>query len=96
MAIIVVGKSIVAWALAGPRMKRSDETALIVAASLAQIGEFSFILAEMGGALGIPPDAARDLIVAGALILIRLNPLIFRAVNTLGARRRGSGDGPGG
>jgi CPA2 family monovalent cation:H+ antiporter-2 len=52
-------------------------TAIIVAVSLAQVGEFSFILAELGVDLGILPEAGRDLILAGAIISIILNPLAF-------------------
>jgi CPA2 family monovalent cation:H+ antiporter-2 len=55
-------------------------TALTVGASLAQIGEFSFILAALGGQLGVLPPEAKSLIVAGALISIALNPLLFTLV----------------
>ena len=51
-----------------------------MAASLAQIGEFSFILAGLGVALGVLPPEGRDLILAGALISIALNPVLFRLV----------------
>jgi CPA2 family monovalent cation:H+ antiporter-2 len=54
------------------------EVALTISASLAQIGEFSFILIVMGVALEIVPPEARDLVVAGALVSILLNPLMFR------------------
>jgi len=57
------------------------DVALTIAASLAQIGEFSFILVVMGVALGIVPVDARDLVVAGALVSILLNPLMFRLAN---------------
>lgn len=53
------------------------KSALILAASLAQIGEFSFILIGMGVQLNIVPMEGRDLIVAGALVSILLNPLLF-------------------
>ncbi len=49
----------------------------MISASLAQIGEFSFILAELGVALNLLPKEGRDLILAGAIISILLNPLIF-------------------
>ena len=55
-------------------------TALTVSASLAQIGEFSFILAGLGVSIGVLPAAGQSLILAGALISIALNPLVFRAV----------------
>ncbi len=54
------------------------ETGLTIAAALAQIGEFSFILIVMGVKLGVVPTDARDLVVAGALISILANPLMFR------------------
>lgn len=52
-----------------------------MAASLAQIGEFSFILATLGVSLGLLPDDGRDLILAGAIISILLNPFIFAAAS---------------
>ena len=77
--IIVVGKSVAAYAIVRA-FRYSGETALTVAASLAQIGEFSFILASLGTGLGILPAEGRDLILAGAIISIFLNPFIFSAV----------------
>jgi CPA2 family monovalent cation:H+ antiporter-2 len=56
-------------------------TAFTVSASLAQIGEFSFILAGLGVSLGLLPLEGRNLILAGALISITLNPLLFRLVD---------------
>ena len=61
-------------------------TGLIVAASLAQIGEFSFILAELGIALRLLPAEAQSLIVAGALISIALNSFLVRGA--VAAQRR--------
>lgn len=58
-------------------------TALTVSAGLAQIGEFSFILAGLGVSLGLLPKVGQDLIVAGALISIALNPLVFQAIEPL-------------
>jgi len=65
-------------------------TALTLAAGLAQIGEFSFILAGLGVSLGLLPREGQNLILAGALISIALNPLLFRAVEPAQAwiRRR--------
>jgi len=74
--IIIVGKSVAAFGIVA-LYRRPVATALTISASLAQIGEFSFILATMGVALGIIPKAAQDLILAGALISIILNPLVF-------------------
>ena len=65
-------------------------TALTVSASLAQIGEFSFILAGLGIALGLLPPEGRDLILAGALLSITLNPLVFAAVDPLDALAAGA------
>jgi CPA2 family monovalent cation:H+ antiporter-2 len=79
VAIIVLGKSIAAAALV-LLLRYPLNTALIVSASLAQIGEFSFILAGLGVELGLLPTEGRDLILAGALISIALNPLVFGAV----------------
>lgn len=55
--------------------------ALSVAAGLAQIGEFSFILIGMGLTLGLLPEDGRDLVLAGAFISIALNPVIFHFSN---------------
>ncbi|WP_374407296.1 YbaL family putative K(+) efflux transporter [Pelagerythrobacter sp.] len=77
--IIVIGKSLAAWGIV--RAFRHDNgIALTVAASLAQIGEFSFILAGLGLSLGILPPEGRDLILAGAIFSILLNPLIFSVI----------------
>lgn len=58
-------------------------TALTVAAGLAQIGEFSFILAGLGIALRLLPPEGEDLILAGALLSITLNPLVFATASPL-------------
>jgi CPA2 family monovalent cation:H+ antiporter-2 len=76
LAVIVVGKSLAALAII-KAFGRSNTTALTVAASLAQIGEFSFILAGLGVELDLLPSQGRDLILAGAILSIMLNPLIF-------------------
>ena len=78
VAIIVIGKAILSFAIV-VALKRSVGTALVISASLAQIGEFSFILATLGVGLGILPPEGRDLILAGAIISIILNPLVFYA-----------------
>lgn len=79
VAIIIVGKSIAAFGIVRAFGHPSD-TALTISASLAQIGEFSFILATLGTGLGVLPAEARDLILAGAIVSIFLNPLIFSSV----------------
>lgn len=79
VAVIVVGKSIAAGALV-LLLHYPLNTALVVSASLAQIGEFSFILAGLGASLKLLPPEGHSLILAGALISIALNPLLFAAV----------------
>ncbi len=77
--IIVVGKTLAAIALV-LAFRYPLNTALTVGASLAQIGEFSFILAGLGVALGLLPIEGQSLILAGALISIALNSLVFAAI----------------
>ena len=79
VAVIVVGKSIAAMVIT-LAFRYPLNTALVVAASLAQIGEFSFILAGLGVSLGILPAEGMSLILAGALISIAINPLLFSAI----------------
>jgi len=80
--IIIFGKSILAFLIV-VAFKRPVGTALTISASLAQIGEFSFILAALGVGLGILPVEGRDLILAGSIISIILNPLIFFVLDLL-------------
>jgi CPA2 family monovalent cation:H+ antiporter-2 len=82
--LIVLGKSIAAFAIVLAR-GYPVATALTVSASLAQIGEFSFILAALGVVLGLLPPEGRDLILAGAIMSITLNPLVFATVDPLTA-----------
>jgi CPA2 family monovalent cation:H+ antiporter-2 len=77
--IILVGKSIASFAIV-LAFRYPLHTALTISASLAQIGEFSFILAALGVSLGLLPEASQSLIVAGALLSITLNPFVFRAI----------------
>lgn len=79
VAIIVFGKSLAAFLLV-IAFRYPLNTALTVSASLAQIGEFSFILAGLGVSLGLLSMDGQNLILAGALISIALNPLIFDAI----------------
>ena len=76
VAIIIFGKSVAAFAIVRA-FGHPTQTALTVSASLAQIGEFSFILAGLGTGLGILPPEARDLILAGSILSILANPFIF-------------------
>jgi CPA2 family monovalent cation:H+ antiporter-2 len=82
VGIIVLGKSLAALAIV-LAFGHPSRTALTVAASLGQIGEFSFILAALGVSLGVLPAEARSLILAGALLSITLNPILFRAIDSL-------------
>lgn len=76
LAIIIFGKSLAAFFLV--RMfGHSPRTALTIAASLAQIGEFAFILAGLGMALNLLPQAGQNLVLAGAILSIMLNPVLF-------------------
>lgn len=83
--IIVVVKSAAAYLIVRA-FRHPASTALTISASLAQIGEFSFILAELGVALKLLPPEGRDLILAGAIISILLNPLIFALVDRINQR----------
>ena len=80
--IIMIGKSLAALAIV-MAFRYPLGTALTVAVSLAQIGEFSFILAGLGVNLGLLPEQGRDLILAGALLSILLNPLMFYGLDWL-------------
>jgi CPA2 family monovalent cation:H+ antiporter-2 len=86
LAIILIGKSLAAFAII--RLFRYPaSTALLVSVSLAQIGEFSFILAGLGVDLGLLPERGRNLILAGAILSILLNPLLFAGLDMLQAWR---------
>lgn len=82
VAIIVLGKSLAALVLV-IALRYPLNTALTVAVSLAQIGEFSFILAGLGVTLGLLPAQGMSLVLAGALISIALNPFLFGAIAPL-------------
>ncbi|NML61085.1 Kef family K(+) transporter [Massilia sp. RP-1-19] len=79
VAVIMFGKSVAAFLLV-LALRYPLNTALTVSASLAQIGEFSFILAALGLSLGLLPVEGQSLILAGAIISIALNPLLFKAI----------------
>jgi monovalent cation:H+ antiporter-2, CPA2 family len=89
LAIIVVGKSAAALAIVR-LLGRPMSTALGVAAALAQIGEFSFILAVMGVSMKLLPPEGQSYIVAGALLSITLNPVIFGLTGRMRTAPRGS------
>ncbi len=84
VAIIVFGKTLAAFLLV-LAFRYPLNTALTVSASLAQIGEFSFILADLGVSLKLLPTEGQSLILAGALISMALNPLVFRAIEPVQA-----------
>ena len=87
LLLIVIGKSLVALAIVLV-MGYPLSMALFVSASLAQIGEFSFILAGLGVSRGLMPEAGLSLVLAGALLSITLNPLVFAGVDRLTAHLR--------
>ncbi|KRE20783.1 sodium:proton antiporter [Bosea sp. Root483D1] len=80
IAIILFGKTLAAWLIVRA-FGKPDSVALTISASLAQIGEFSFILAGLGVSLKLLPEQGRDLILAGAIFSIVLNPLLFKLVD---------------
>ena len=88
--VVMLGKSAVAWAMARAR-GMSGREALTIAASLAQIGEFSFILAGLGVTEKVLPEVGRSLVLAVALITIAANPVMFWLADRLAARLAGRG-----
>ncbi|MDP3603747.1 MAG: YbaL family putative K(+) efflux transporter [Bosea sp. (in: a-proteobacteria)] len=99
LAIILVGKSLAAWLIVRA-FGKSNGVALTISASLAQIGEFSFFLAGLGVSLALLPPQGRDLILAGAILSILLNPVLFALVDRFAsepaaAARPKPGPGPG-
>ncbi len=82
VAIIIFGKTFAAAALV-LAFRYPLQTALTVSASLAQIGEFSFILVGLGASLGLLPPEGASLVLAGALFSIAFNPILFRAIAPL-------------
>lgn len=93
LAIIMLGKSLAAFLIV-VLFRHPVATALTISASLSQIGEFSFILAELGVASQILPSDGRDLIMAGAILSIMLNPLMFAAATWLAPRLDRRRDSP--
>ena len=85
LAIVVIGKSLAAFGIVRA-LGGSMRTALIVSAALAQIGEFSFILAGLGVNLRLLPAEGLNLIVAGALLSITFNPAVFSAAIAFAGR----------
>ncbi|ARP91002.1 potassium transporter Kef [Bordetella genomosp. 9] len=83
--IIVIGKSIAAYLIVRA-FRRSKLTAATISVSLAQIGEFSFILAGLAVAQEILPKQGQDLLLAGSILSILINPLLFNALDRYRAR----------
>jgi K+:H+ antiporter len=85
LAIVLVGKSLgalgIVWLLGYPL-----RVGLAVAVALAQIGEFSFMVALLGNQLGILPEAATNTLVAAAIVSITLNPLLYRLIDPVASR----------
>jgi len=77
LIIILFGKSLAAFAIVRA-FGHPSQTALTISASLAQIGEFSFILVGLGVSLKLLPQQGQDLVLAGAIFSILLNPLLFK------------------
>lgn len=86
VSIIVVGKSLVALAIVRA-FGYSNKTGMTIAVSLAQIGEFSFILASLGVYLNVLPERGQGLILAGALMSIVFNPVLFRMLDRYSERQ---------
>jgi CPA2 family monovalent cation:H+ antiporter-2 len=82
LAIIVIGKSVAAYLIV-IAFKRPQSVALTISASLAQIGEFSFILASLGVSLKLLPKEGQDLVLAGAILSILINPLLFAVLDRI-------------
>ena len=83
--VVLVGKTVAAYAIARIR-GLAPRQALSIGAALAQVGEFSFILAGLAVTEGVLPGPARDLILAAAIITIVMNPLAFRVADALARR----------
>jgi monovalent cation:H+ antiporter-2, CPA2 family len=82
LALVMVGNSLIAFTLINI-LGHPIRTGLTVGAGLSQIGEFSFILAELGRRLGLLPDEGYSIVLAVAIISITLNPLMFRAISPI-------------
>ncbi|MGD9537971.1 MAG: YbaL family putative K(+) efflux transporter [Alphaproteobacteria bacterium] len=83
--IIVLGKSVAAFLIVRA-FGHPPSTALLISASLAQIGEFSFIFVGLAITLELIPDYGRDYVLTGAIVSILLNPVLFLAVDRFGPR----------
>jgi CPA2 family monovalent cation:H+ antiporter-2 len=82
LGVVLLGKPVAALAIV-LALRHPLRVALAVAVALAQVGEFSFLLANLGRGLGILSDRANDVIVAAAIVSISLNPILYRLVDPL-------------
>ena len=87
--IVLVGKSVAAFAIV-MLFRHTIGVGMTIAASLSQVGEFSFILVGLGVAMGILPEQGRDLVLAAAMISIILNPFAFALCARLQPMLRGA------
>jgi monovalent cation:H+ antiporter-2, CPA2 family len=85
LAVVMLGKPLAALAIVA-LFRYPLKVGLSVAVALAQIGEFSFIVANLGTQLGVVPAAATDVLIAAAIVSITVNPLLFRAIGLLEPR----------
>jgi CPA2 family monovalent cation:H+ antiporter-2 len=90
LALIILGKGVISLALV-LLLRFPVNLGLVVSAGLAQVGEFSFILIGLGFALGLLPAEGRDLVLAGALFSIALNPVVFTLAGMIQTRIRLTG-----
>lgn len=93
LGIVIVGKSLAALAIT-TLFKLDRATSLTVAASLAQIGEFSFILAAVSVSMGAMSRETHDLILAAALLSISINPFVFALIDRIGGRPKPPTEAP--
>ena len=95
VAVVVAGKPLAALLIVRGAFRRPWPEALSIAASLAQIGEFSFILAGLGVGLGLLPEEGRGLVLAASILSILLNPLLFAAAERWQPETEGGHRAPG-
>jgi CPA2 family monovalent cation:H+ antiporter-2 len=85
LAVVMIGKPAAALVVV-LALRRPIRTAFVVAIALAQVGEFSFMVAALGRQLGVLPAEATHALVATSIVSITLNPLLFKLVNPLSRR----------
>jgi CPA2 family monovalent cation:H+ antiporter-2 len=85
LGVVVLGKPLIAFAVV-LFLRQPPKVGLAVSVSLAQIGEFSFMLALLGTQLGVLPAAATNTLVAAAIVSILINPLLYRGIDRFAAK----------